>query len=249
MIRRILFVLFAAFFLPQLAQAQEQSEDGVLKQTITGTEITIEYSRPSVRGRVLFGELEKWGHVWTPGANMATTIKFSKDVKLNGTDIEAGNYSMWFHLVEAGPWELMLHPDTTKGHLPAPPMSEAYATIEISPEQKADFTETLTWNVEHVRATGGILELQWGNTRVPIEIGVDLGYEFTFERSAVEPYLGDWLLDRSMSRPPDSTIAEMMERNAENATRFLAYYDTKEENTFVFSDESGMVIVESPWDE
>ena len=219
MIRRILLVVLAAFFLPQLAQAQVAgSEDSVLKQTISGTEITIEYSRPSVRGRdPLFGGLEKWDHVWTPGANMATTIKFSKDVKLNGTDVEAGKYSVWFHLVEAGPWELMLHPDTTKGHLPAPKMDEAYVTAEIQPQQKADFTETLLWNVEHIRATGAILEFRWGNTLVPIDLKVELGYKYVFEKAEIAQFEGMWLKDTSMSRPPDSTIAKIRKENPDQS--------------------------------
>lgn len=248
MIRRFLLVILAALFVPQFAQAQSQgSEKSVLKQQITGTEITIEYSRPSVRGRTLWGELEKWGHVWTPGANMATTIKFSKDVKLNGKDIKAGNYSMWFHLVEAGPWELMLHADSTKGHLPAPLMTEAFAVVDIHPEQKADFTETLTWNFEHVRADGAKLEFRWGNTLVPIQLGVDLGFTYKFERAAVAPFEGKWLQDRSMTRPPDSTIAKWKERapadELDGINKYLASLDKKQTIEVKHDSNSGMLLM------
>jgi len=65
----LLVLVTSSLIFPSESAAQTmQSEDGVLKQTISGTEVTIEYSRPSVRGREpLFGGLEKWGHTWTPG--------------------------------------------------------------------------------------------------------------------------------------------------------------------------------------
>ncbi len=244
----LLLAVLVAVLLPQLAEAQVNgSEDSVLKQTISGTEITIAYSRPSVRGRdPLFGGLEKWDHVWTPGANVATTFKFSKDVKLNGTDVAAGKYSVWFLLVEAGPWKMMLHADTTKFHLPAPPMSEAILTIDIQAEEKNDFTETLQWNMEDIRANGGKLEFRWGNTLVPIALAVDPGYKFTFESAEVAPLEGIWLKDRSMSHPADSTVARYKKESPEDAKmidEWVASYDKKETLQLLHDAQSGMFLI------
>ena len=242
-------LLCSAFFLSVDANAQVKgSENSFLTQTVSGTEIEIKYSRPSVRERdPLFGGLEKWDHVWTPGANMASTIKFSKDVKLNGVDVEAGKYSLWFHLVEAGPWELMLHPDTILGHLPAPKMEEASVIVEVQTENKSDFTETLLWNIEHIRASGASLEFMWGTTRVPIELKVELGYKYVFEPAEVRAFEGTWLKDTSMSRPADSTIAQYKAESpdeVEMIDEWIASYDKMETIHLRYDQQTGMLLVE-----
>ena len=89
-------------------------------------EIEIEWSRPSVRGReVIFGQQIPWGEVWTPGANMATTIRFSKDVVLSGTKVSAGHYSVWLRVLESEPWRLALQAETALPHSAHPPIEEA----------------------------------------------------------------------------------------------------------------------------
>ena len=88
-------VLVASLFLANAGNAQiTASEFGTVSQAVDGTVISIEYSRPSRRDRdVLFGGVMAYGQVITPGANMATTIEFSKDVSINGNVVPAGKYS------------------------------------------------------------------------------------------------------------------------------------------------------------
>ena len=77
--------------LPDTRSAQAASELAQFTQIISGTEIEVEFSRPSLRGReVIFGRQIPWGEVWTPGANRATTIRFSKDVVVSGQAVAAG---------------------------------------------------------------------------------------------------------------------------------------------------------------
>jgi len=81
---------------PGAGTSQAAGERADFRQVIAGTEIEIAWSRPYLRGReVIFGRQLPWGEVWTPGANMATTIRFSKDVVLSGTLVPAGRYSGW----------------------------------------------------------------------------------------------------------------------------------------------------------
>ena len=84
---------------PSFASAQiRASEHATVTQRVSGTTITLEYDRPVARGRTIFGErgvVVKWGEVWTPGANWATTIDVDRDVKNDGRPLPKGKYSLW----------------------------------------------------------------------------------------------------------------------------------------------------------
>ena len=70
---------------PAVSAQVRASEPALVAQTIDGTRLTVEYSRPRARTRdSLFGRVVTWGEVWTPGANLATTLEVGKDVKING---------------------------------------------------------------------------------------------------------------------------------------------------------------------
>lgn len=77
--------------------------------TINGTEITVEYGSPRVKGRVIFGDLEPYGEVWRAGANKNTTIEFSNDVKVNGQELSAGKYGFFIIPNINKGWELIFN--------------------------------------------------------------------------------------------------------------------------------------------
>src|SRR5688500_19131881 len=84
------------------------SERATVSQTVDGTVITIDYARPRVRGRSpIFGGQVHWGEVWTPGANMATTLETDRDIAIDGHAVPAGKYSVWLEVAHEGPWTLV----------------------------------------------------------------------------------------------------------------------------------------------
>jgi hypothetical protein len=85
-----------------------------LKATIGGSEISVNYGRPSKRGRVLFNGLGdmKWGMVWRTGANEATAFTTSKALDFGGKAVPAGKYTLWTKLEETGKWELIINKQT-----------------------------------------------------------------------------------------------------------------------------------------
>ena len=95
---------------PALVQAQMASEKGTVSQTIDGTTITIEYSRPVARGRTPFPDVVHWGRMWTPGANWATTIDVDRPVLVNGDSLPKGKYSIWM-IPAQGSWTVMFSRD------------------------------------------------------------------------------------------------------------------------------------------
>jgi len=171
----LLVALLASSAGPMPATAQiHASERSTLSQTISGTVITIDYSRPSVRGRdSIFGKQVTWGEVWTPGANKATTLTITKPVRLGGQDVPAGSYSVWIAVQADSDWVFYLHPDTTRYHIPHASAAEMIFSLPVTPQQVDDVRETLTFDFEFVRANGAMLQLRWDRTLVEIEVEVE----------------------------------------------------------------------------
>jgi hypothetical protein len=191
------------------------SERATLTQTIAGTDIVIDYARPSVRGRdSIFGDQVYWGEVWTPGANQATTLSVSKDVTLDGNAVPAGKYSVWLQVLEGDEWTFMLHEDTTLFHVPHPSLDEGFLTFPVGVTHTADTYETLTFDIQYIRATGGQLVMRWGSTAVSVDLGVDPGFEMTVAAAEAARYVGEWT--RTRQRPADSLVAKWTTGMSEN---------------------------------
>lgn len=187
--------VLVAFALALPAEAQIQaSERGSISQTVDGTVITVDFSRPQLRGRDgPFGTVVHWDEMWTPGANWATTFEFSKDVKLNGHEVPAGTYSVWMQPREEE-WTVHLNQAPRLFHTQMPAVEDHFLSFKVTPEQ-AEPVEVLTFSFPDVRKNGATLELAWGTTAVALDIAVQAAYEIvalTDER--VAPYLGEYTL-------------------------------------------------------
>lgn len=195
--------------LPAAGSAQAASELATFTQVISGTEIEIVFSRPSLRGREeIFGRQIPWGEVWTPGANMATTIRFSKDVVLSGTPVAAGRYSVWLRVLETEPWRLALHADTVLPHSAHPPIEEAVLHVGVERGRTEDLQESLEWDLDRIRIDGAELVMHWGRDRVTVPLEVDPGITLATPAAEASPLVGDWVYDDSPSLP----TAEQVER-------------------------------------
>ena len=91
----LMAVLFMTISLFANAQGEKPSPAKTAEGEINGAKITINYSSPAVKGRTIWGDLVPMGEVWRAGANDATTIEFSKDVKIQGQHLPAGKYSFF----------------------------------------------------------------------------------------------------------------------------------------------------------
>src|SRR5690242_17510823 len=93
------------------------SERAGVWQTVDGTVIKIEYSRPQARGRdSIYGTMEAWNSSWTPGADSATTLTVNKPVHILGALVPAGRYSVWLYLREKSAWSFVLDPRSSLFH-------------------------------------------------------------------------------------------------------------------------------------
>lgn len=181
--------------LPAAAGAQVRaSEEATVSQTVDGTKITVDYSRPVARGRTgLFGKsVRLHNHTWTPGANMATTLRVSKDVTIEKVAVPKGRYSMWIVLAE-GPWELVLDPDTMRFHTQPPRRRAGQVRIPLARERRP-FLEVLTFSFPEVRATGTTLIMHWDTVAVPMRIEVQSSFSRALDAARAKPLVGSYRL-------------------------------------------------------
>lgn len=205
------YAALALLLLPGAADGQvTASERSTFTQSITGVEIEIDYSRPSARGRApLFGKVVPWGEVWTPGANDNTTIQFSDSVTVDGHEVPPGRYGVWIQVLENEPWQFLLHADTGRFHTEHPTLESAFLSFPVERQRSEHFVETLTLDLQHIRADGAALQLTWGNNLVSVPIGVDPGYVMTVSPEEAQRYVGTWVMDQTGNAPPPGVIDEM----------------------------------------
>ena len=178
--------------MPALAQVKA-SEIGTMSQVIDGTKITVEYSRPRVRGRnPLFGtKAVHWGEVWTPGANYATTLEADKGITLDGHSVPKGKYSVWFVVRQSGDWTMVLDPKWRQFHNMPPDSNPAQIRFPIRPRE-GPFTEVLTWSMPDLRVNGGTLAMNWEKIIVALNVGVSPSFSTTLPLADAQPYLGSY---------------------------------------------------------
>ena len=133
-----------------------------VKATVAGTALTVHYSRPSARGRMIFGGVVPWDRVWRTGANEATVFETGADLVFAGTAVPAGRYSLWTIPSPAG-WKLVLNRNTGQWGTDYDPRYDL-ARLDMTVEALAQPVEQFTITVEP-RGTGGVLQRAWGTTR------------------------------------------------------------------------------------
>ena len=156
------FALTIALSVNAQIETPQPSPSAKLQQKVGLTDITIEYSRPGVKGRTIFGGLEPWGNIWRTGANKNTIITFSDDVTISGTTLKAGSYAIFTRLNSAKDWDVMFYTDTNNWGTPRDwDDSKVAATAKVKVEAIPFNVETFAIDINNITDTGGTLELIW----------------------------------------------------------------------------------------
>jgi hypothetical protein len=206
---RAALILAAASFLslPTVLSAQVRgSEKGMVAQVVDGTTIQLEYHRPAARGRALFGDLVPHDAPWT-GANWATTFAVDRGVRVNGVEVPAGKYSVWM-IPRDDTWTFFLDPRVELYHFQKPDSTAEQIHIAAQPEKGAH-VETLTWSFPAVTGAGTVLAMQWGETRLPLDIVVQPSSPPEIAAEVRAQYLGSYDVDITVPVPGWPTEARM----------------------------------------
>lgn len=165
-------LLAAAFAMPAEAQGLKlpaMSPTQKLSQDFSLSSIDINYSRPSMRGRKIFGDLVAYGEVWRTGANAATTIRFGEDVVVAGKDMKAGEYEL-FTIPGKDSWEVVFN--YGKGDWGAYTMDEKKEAlrVKIKPQMLPMNMETFTIAINDMTLNSCNIDLMWEKTKVSIPV-------------------------------------------------------------------------------
>jgi tetratricopeptide (TPR) repeat protein len=171
-------VAFLALF-STMAQAQAlktpvPSPLQTTKQNFALGDVTIEYSRPSAKGRTVYGDLVPYGKIWRTGANASTKLTFSDDVKLEGKAVKAGTYAL-YTIPSKDSWEVLLYSDLSLGgNVTNYKTENEVIRFTVKPTTLANAVETFTINLANVEASQAVLEILWDKTRVPVKVSADI---------------------------------------------------------------------------
>jgi Protein of unknown function (DUF2911) len=155
-----------------------------LKQHVGLTDIEIDYSRPSVKGRDIFGGLVPYGKVWRTGANQATKIIFSTPVKLNGTEIPAGTYAL-MTIPGKDEWTIIINKGAEQWGAYKYDEKSDVARIKATPIKIDRSIDTLAIDIGEITDDSSVLKIVWDKTIVPVKLEVNYADKLTSEIEAV----------------------------------------------------------------
>lgn len=152
-------------------QLPRPSQKAQVVQTVGLTDVTITYSRPGVKGRVIWGDLVPYDKVWRTGANEATAITFSTDVKVNGQPLPAGTYS--FHTIPTqGDWTLIFNKKADQWGSYSYDEKEDALRVKVK-AQPHEMTEWMAFSLPDIAVDKATVALDWEKLRIPFEIQVE----------------------------------------------------------------------------
>ena len=165
-----------------------------VEQKVGLTDVTLEYSRPSMKGRTIFGDLVPYDKLWRTGANSNTSITFSDDVTINGQSVKAGSYAI-FTKPSAEKWEVIFYSDNSNWGTPEKwddAKVAAKATVDVY--QMPMKVETFTMTFDDLSIQGATLGMIWENVYVGVPFGVptDSTVSASIEKTMSGPGAGDY---------------------------------------------------------
>ncbi|AYA37068.1 DUF2911 domain-containing protein [Hymenobacter oligotrophus] len=168
----------AILFSAPAAQAQlstpAASPKSTVQQRVGLTDVTLTYSRPSAKGRTVFGTLVPFGRRWRTGANQTTTIKFSDEVTVEGKKVPAGEYGI-YTIPNKTEWLVVLNKDTKRGaDVENFKDDQDVARFSIKPYKVPSKVETFTMNFTDLTPATANVDMQWEMTGAKFKITSDV---------------------------------------------------------------------------
>ena len=178
---KILFSVAVVIFLfsgtDNFSQKKEEvriSPKAAVMQTVGFTNVTIDYGRPGVKGRTIWGGLVPYNVVWRAGANEATKITFTSDVKINGKKLKAGSYG-FFTIPTTKNWTIIFNKVADQwGAFEYNDVEDALR-VEVTPEKENNcWQEWLAYSITKTSDNTAVVRLEWEKLKVPFTIEVDI---------------------------------------------------------------------------
>jgi len=189
-----LTILIASFTAEAQVKTPQPSPKAIVNQTVGLTDVEIEYSRPGMKGRTIFGDLVPFGKLWRTGANANSTISFSEDIMFDGKTLKKGKYAV-FITPKADTWELVFYKTTDNWGTPEEWKEENVALkTTAKPETLTRNVESFTISINNLDNNFAHLEFSWEKTLVAFkfEVPTQKAAIASIEKALAGPTAGDY---------------------------------------------------------
>ncbi len=166
------------------------SPEGSVSSTVGLTDVTIDYYRPKMKGRQIFGSgeqyLEQYGSIWRTGANSGSKLTLSTDATIAGTNVKAGEYLI-FTIPGENEWSFMLYSDPSiGGNVSAYDTEKEVLRATVKPTKLGRKIETLTFMISDISEdnTSANIEMMWSDVSVKVPMTVNFDEQVMSEIAA-----------------------------------------------------------------
>jgi hypothetical protein len=157
----------------QAIKTPAPSTTQIIKQDFALSSIEIIYSRPNMKGRVVFGDLAPLGKLWRTGANAATKVTFGEDVKVGGVAVKAGSYVL-YTVPNKDEWEVILNKGLNNWGVDGYKSEEDVAKFKVKPMTLPMNVETFTMQIADVMPASANIQIMWEKTAISFPVTADI---------------------------------------------------------------------------
>jgi hypothetical protein len=172
-----IFVLFSLLFsmgaMAQTIKTPSPSPTQTIKQDFALSSIEVVYSRPSAKGRTIFGDLVPYGKMWRTGANGATKITFGEDVKVGGIAVKAGSYAL-YTVPGKDEWEIIINKGANNGGLAGYKAEDDVAKFKVKAQTMPFNVETFTIMLADQTSSSLNVYIIWGNQEAGFSVEANI---------------------------------------------------------------------------
>lgn len=230
-------------------QTPAPSPASTLMQKVGLTDVTIDYSRPAMRGRTIFGDLVPYGKVWRTGANSRTKVTFSEDVTVGGKTLKAGSYAI-FTIPQATKWEVIFYTEHQGGGAPQT-LDETKVAARISSDiypMEMDI-QSFTITIDDITSSSAVIGIMWEKAYVPVpfSVGTDKAVMASIESALSGPSAGDYYAAASYmhSEGKDASKAKMWIDKAMSKMEKPAFWQLRQQSLIYAAagDKKGAIAI------
>jgi tetratricopeptide (TPR) repeat protein len=156
----------------QAIKTPAPSPTQTIKQDFGISSVELIYSRPSMKGRKVFGDLVPWGKVWRTGANSATRIKFADDVTFGGQTLKAGEYAL-YTVPNEKEWEIIINKGSANWGTDYK-QEDDVIRVKAKSSKLDDAVESFTMQFANVKPSTAELQIMWDKTSVSVPFSTDV---------------------------------------------------------------------------
>lgn len=195
--KKLLLIAFAfvlSFNINAQVKTPQPSPSGKIEQVVGLTDVSIEYSRPAMRGRTIYGDLVPFDKLWRTGANANSKITFGDDVSIDGTAVKAGTYAI-FTKPGVENWEVIFYSDATNWGTPQEWDETKVAARTTAKAYAMEFpVESFTISIGDLTSDSAVLAFLWEKTYVPVtfEVPTNTLASASIEKAMAGPGANDY---------------------------------------------------------